>query len=123
MLLRGSYVVQRTRDPQADVELSNSPRQLGLIHAAAPLWARRVTVAAESQYVGSRLSTLDSEMPGVWLTNLNLSYVPPGRALSFAARVSNAFDQRYGHPVGFEFRQDQMPQDGRTVSLRATLRF
>ena len=123
VLLRGSFVAQRTRDPQADVELSNSPHQLALIHAAAPLWERRVTVAAESQYVGSRLSTLNTEMPGVWLTNVNVSYVPPGRALSVAARVSNLFDKSYGHPVGFEFRQDQMPQDGRTVSLRATLRF
>jgi hypothetical protein len=32
-------------------------------------------------------------------------------------------NRAYGHPVGLEFRQDVMPQDGRSVSLRATVRF
>jgi iron complex outermembrane receptor protein len=123
LLVRGSFVVQETRDPEADVELSNSPRRLALLHVAAPAWSRRVSLAAESQYVGRRLSTLGTPIPGVWLTNVNVSYTPPRRPLSFSARVSNLFDTAYAHPVGFELRQDVIPQDGRTVSLRATLRF
>jgi len=110
-------------DPIADVELSNSPRRQGLIHAAAPLWKRKVSLAAESQYVGHRFSTLGTHVDGVWLTNANVTFVPPGRPLSFAARVSNVFDTPYAQPVGYEFRQDLIPQDGRSVSVRATLRF
>ena len=123
LLLRGSYVAQRTMDPIADVELSNSPRRQALIHAAAPLWNRKVSLAAESQYVGHRFSTLGTHVDGVWLTNANVTFVPPGRPLSFAARVSNVFDTPYAQPVGYEFRQDLIPQDGRSVSVRATLRF
>ena len=59
----------------------------------------------------------------MWLTNVNVTFVPPRRPLSFGARVSNVFDTPYAHPVGYEFRQDVMPQDGRSVSVRATLRF
>jgi len=123
ILLRGSFVTQQTRDPLADVELSNSPRRLALVHAAAPLWSRKVAIAAESQYVGHRFSTRGTHIDGVWLTNVNVTFVPPRRPLSFSARVSNLFDTPYAHPVGFELRQDLMPQDGRSVSVRATLRF
>ncbi len=123
LLLRGSFVAQQTRDPIADAELSNSPRRLALVQASLPLWQRRVGVAAESQYVGARFSTLGTPIEGVWLTHVNVNVTPPRRALSLAARVSNLFDTAYAHPVGIEFRQDAIPQDGRSVSVRATLRF
>jgi iron complex outermembrane receptor protein len=123
VLLRGSFVAQHTDDPIADVELSNSPRQLALLQGAVPFRSRTISLAAESQYVGHRFSTLGTHIPGVWLTSLNVNIVPPRRPFSIAARVSNLFDTDYAHPVGFEFRQDVMPQDGRSVSVRATLRF
>jgi hypothetical protein len=40
-----------------------------------------------------------------------------------SVRAANLFDAEYAHPVGFEHRQDVVPQDGRSVSVRATLRF
>jgi outer membrane receptor for ferrienterochelin and colicins len=123
LLLRGSYVAQQTMDPVAGVELSNSPRRQALVQTAAPMWDRKLSVAAESQYIGHRFSTLGTHVDGVWLTNVNATFVPPGRPLSFSARVSNVFDTPYAQPVGYEFRQDLMPQDGRSVSVRATLRF
>jgi iron complex outermembrane receptor protein len=123
VLLRGSVVAQRTHDPDTDVELSNSPRHLGLVHVAAPMWSRQLTLAGESQFVGERFSSFGNHVPGGWLTNLNLSWVRPHHPLSLSARVANVFDREYAQPVGFEFRQDVIPQDGRTISLRATLRF
>jgi outer membrane receptor protein involved in Fe transport len=123
LLVRGSVIAQRTRDPLADVELSNSPRELALVHVAAPAWGRRMSVAAESQYVGRRFSTHGASIPGVWLTNLTVNVAPPRHRLSLAAHVANLFDRDYAHPVGVEFLQEVMPQDGRSLSLRATLRF
>jgi outer membrane receptor protein involved in Fe transport len=123
VLARASYVMQETRDRLADVELSNSPRHLALVHVAAPVWSRQLTLASESQYVGARFSTMGSRIPGVWLTNVNLTYAPVRRPLSFGVHLTNLFDRQFGQPVGLEFRQDVMPQDGRAVSVRATLRF
>jgi hypothetical protein len=123
VLVRGSYAAQRSTDRETEAEISNSPRQLGLVHVAAPFAARRLTIAAESQYVGTRFSTLGSELPGVWLTNATVSFEPPRQPLSFALRVANLWNSSYAHPVGLEFRQDALPQDGRSVSVRATLRF
>jgi iron complex outermembrane receptor protein len=123
MMLRGSFVAQETRDPVADVELSNSPRRLGLVHLAAPAWSRRISMAAEGQYVGRRWSTQGTPIPGVWLTHVTVAYTPPRQPLAISARVANLFDAQHAHPVGFEHRQDVVPQDGRSVSVKATLRF
>jgi len=123
VLARASFVVQRSNDRLAGVELSNSPHQLGLVHVAVPAWSRRLWLASESQYVGARFSTLGTSIPGGWLSHVNLTYRPAGRPISIAGHVGNLFDRAYGHPVGLEFRQDVIPQDGRSVSVRATLRF
>jgi outer membrane receptor protein involved in Fe transport len=123
ILARASFVVQRTHDRLAGVELSNSPRELALVHLAVPAWSRNLTLATESQYVGSRLSSKGTPVDGGWLTNLHLTYRPVGRNITLGGHVSNLFDRVYGHPVGFEFRQDVIEQDGRSVSLRATVRF
>ncbi len=96
---------------------------MALVHVAAPVWSRQLTLGSESQYVGARLSTLGSRVPGVWLTNVNVTYAPARRPLSFGVHVTNLFDRQFGHPVGLEFRQDLMPQDGRAVSVRAVVRF
>ena len=61
VLLRASYVAQQTRDPQRDVELSNSPRSLALVHLAVPAWSRRLLLGAESQFVGARLTNAGAE--------------------------------------------------------------
>jgi outer membrane receptor protein involved in Fe transport len=123
VLMRGSVVAQWAEDPVSGVELSNSPHHLGLVHVAVPMWSRQLTAAAESQFVGERFSSFGNHVPGGWLTNVNLTWTRPNHPLSLAARVTNVFDREYAHPVGFEFRQDVIPQDGRAVSVRATLRF
>ena len=123
VLLRGSVVYQHTHDRADDSELSNSPHALALIHAAVPAWSRKLMFAAESQFVGDRISNVGTTVAGEWLTNVNVAFAPPHRMVSFSAHVSNLFDKAYAQPVGLEFRQAEMPQDGRAASVRATLRF
>jgi outer membrane receptor protein involved in Fe transport len=123
VLVRGSFVTQKARDPKREVETSNSPRHLAVVHAAAPLLARRLSLALEQQFVGSRLTNAGASTGRTWLTNLNVAFTPARHPLSLSARVVNLFDRRYVHPVGLEFRQDVIPQDGRAISLRAMLRF
>lgn len=123
VLARASFVVQRSEDRMSRLELSNSPRRLGLVHVAVPTWSRNVTLASESQYVGARLSSLGSTIEGGWLSHVNVTYRPTGRPITLSGHIGNLFDRAYGHPVGLEFRQDVMPQDGRSASVRATLRF
>ena len=46
----------------------------------------------------------------------------PG-ALELGFRVANMFNTRYAHPGGPEHLQTGIMQDGRTVSIRLTMRF
>ena len=122
-MARGSLTAQRTRDGESGARLSNSPAQLGTFRLEAPLFARRSTLATDWQYVSSRLSTHGQEARGYALTHLTWRLVPPSFKGSLAASVYNLFDTTYAHPVGTEFRQDLIGQDGRTFSLRLTVGF
>jgi outer membrane receptor protein involved in Fe transport len=42
---------------------------------------------------------------------------------AIAASVYNLFDTAYADPVGAEFRQELIGQDGRTFSVRFTVGF
>ena len=94
VLLRGSYVAQRTRGPdrrRRALELA-APARAGRMRAA-PMWTPELSLAAESQYVGRRFSTLGTPIDGVWLTNINVIRAAAAAPISVAARVSNLFDR------------------------------
>jgi hypothetical protein len=57
------------------------------------------------------------------VTNLTLSNTRSERGVDLALSVRNLFDVEHGDPGAEEHRQMAIPQDGRTLSLRATWRF
>ncbi|HTU99392.1 MAG TPA: hypothetical protein VMF13_02565, partial [Luteitalea sp.] len=65
-------------------------------------------------------SDVASETPAYSLTHFTWRYVPLRFKGALAASIYNAFDQDYAHPVGAEFLQDFLAQDGRTFSVRMT---
>ncbi|BCS32494.2 hypothetical protein TBR22_A17090 [Luteitalea sp. TBR-22] len=121
VLLRGSVVAQDTDDGTTHERLSNSPGMLGLFRLESPIVTRRATLALDWQYVGERHSDLGAIADAYALTNLTFRVTPRGLRGSIAASVYNLFDVSYADPVGAEFRQELIGQDGRTFSLRITL--
>ena len=98
ILLRGSYVAQRTwirsptsscRTRRAGWRWSTRRRRCGAGSSRSPP-SRSTSAIASRRW--ARTST------ACWLTNLNVTFVPPRRPLSFAARVSNLFDTRLRAP-------------------------
>jgi outer membrane receptor for ferrienterochelin and colicins len=123
LLVRGSLAIQRAIASDSGHRLSNAPSGLGTLHVAAPFWRRQLVLASESLFTAGR-STVGGEMlPSFWLTNLTLTYRPVGMPLTVGASLYNAFDASYADPVGVEFRQPAIPQDGRTAALRVTVKF
>jgi iron complex outermembrane receptor protein len=123
VLLRGSLAVQRAVAIEANQRLSNAPGQLATIHLAVPLWRRQLVAASESIYTSARTTVGGDTLPSFWLSNLTLTYRPVQWPLTIGGSVYNAFDARYADPVGVEFRQSAIPQDGRTASVRVTVKF
>jgi iron complex outermembrane receptor protein len=88
-----------------------------------PVGTRRATLALDWQYVGERITDLGATADAYALTNLTLRVTPRGMRGAIAASVYNLFDTAYADPVGAEFRQELIGQDGRTFSVRFTVGF
>jgi iron complex outermembrane receptor protein len=123
LLMRGSLVLQDVDAPPTHVRLSNSPGTLGLFRMETPVGTRRATLALDWQYVGERITDLGATADAYALTNLTLRVTPRGMRGAIAASVYNLFDTAYADPVGAEFRQELIGQDGRTFSVRFTVGF
>ena len=121
LVLQASLTAQRTRDADTGVRLSNSPSRLATARAEAPLFTRRATMAVDWQHVSSRLSNRGVQADAYALTHVTWRYVPLRFKGAIAASLYNVFDANYSHPVGAEFVQDLIGQDGRTFSLRLTV--
>ncbi len=123
VVMRGSLALQRTHEQETLAALSNSPGRLGTFRLETPLWSRAATLAADWQYVSARWTPRDATAGAYALTHLTWRYAPRTLKGSVSASVYNLFDTAYAHPVGAEFRQDVLLQDGRTLSVRATFGF
>jgi outer membrane receptor for ferrienterochelin and colicins len=123
VLLRGNLVFQRVRDEATGRELTNAPRRLAVINAAVPLADRRVTLAMDANYVGPRLTRGGEELEGVWVVNANAVWRRRGSGLTFSVGIANLLDTAYSHPVGAEFVQEAIAQNGRTALARVAVKF
>jgi outer membrane receptor for ferrienterochelin and colicins len=124
VVVRGSFTAQRTEESDTSVRLTNSPETLGTVRLETPIVTRLATFAVDWQYVSERLTDRGAATEPYSLTHLTWRYSPRRmRGGSIAASVYNLFDTAYAHPVGAEFRQEVLWQDGRTFSLRATVGF
>jgi outer membrane receptor protein involved in Fe transport len=123
LLVRGSLAIQRAVTTATNARLSNAPGQLATLHVAAPVWRRQIVLASESIFTSSRATVGGEMLPSFWLSNFTATYRPVRMPLTIGASVYNVFDTRYADPVGVEFRQAAIPQDGRTAAVRVTVKF
>jgi outer membrane receptor protein involved in Fe transport len=122
ILVRGSYAGQQAIDCDGQT-LTNAPHHLGTVQVMVPSWRRRVQVAADATYTSSRWTTGGTQLPGHWLTHLTTTYKPLTSRLTYGVSIQNLFDTTYSHPVGHEFVQDAIRQDGRTAVVTVGVRF
>jgi outer membrane cobalamin receptor len=123
LLVRGSAVWQQTRDRESSEPLSNAPEVLGTLQVAVPLGTRAVMAALDATAVGSRTTRTGRTLDAVTLANAVVTWEPRGTSVLIQGGVYNLFDASYAHPVGTEFVQDALVQDGRTAGIRAIVRF
>ena len=123
VLARGSIVAQRATDRISEQPLSNAPERLGTLQVAVPVSTRDLTLGLDSTFVGQRLTRDGRALDAFWLSHLIATWRPRNTSLMVQGGVHNLFDQNYADPVGSEFLQDAIAQDGRTASIKLTVRF
>ena len=122
LLVRGSTVLQRTTDDATHDRLSNAPERLGTLQVAVPVATRRVTLALDTTFVGARETLTGSSLDAFWLSNIVTTW-RPGKGHLFLRAGVTTFRSVYADPVGSEFLQHSIGQDGRTVSVKIGTRF
>jgi outer membrane receptor for ferrienterochelin and colicins len=120
---RASYTYQETEDELTGQEVSNSPRHLGKVNLAVPIWKDKVFSSFEVLYT-SRAKTLRGDYAGGhWVANVTLFSHDLVKNLELSASVYNLFDTQYSNPAAGEHLQDTILQDGRTFRVKLTYRF
>jgi outer membrane receptor for ferrienterochelin and colicins len=121
-LVRASYALQRTTNPDTHEVLTSSPRHLAKANLVVPVlqWG---SLSAEAQYHG-KVRTLAGAWEGAFaLANMSFLSAPVAGGFQLSASVLNLFDRRYAYPGAEDHVQDTIEQDGRAFRLTISRQF
>jgi iron complex outermembrane receptor protein len=121
--LHAAYQYADARLRGSEESLSNSPRSLArgaLTHRSI---GGRLVASTEVTVVGRRLALDGTATPAFGLWNASIAAPSMVPHVTFQLDARNLLDRAYGDPGSEEHRQSFIPQDGRTVSVRATWHF
>ncbi len=102
--------------------LENSPKHLAKLGLSVPLWRQNLFASLEAQAL-SRRTTSTGSVPGYETVNFTLLACQLVRGLEASASVYNLLGQRYFDPIGPNFTEAAILQDGRNFRLKLTYRF
>jgi iron complex outermembrane receptor protein len=123
---RASYSIQWASVRGSGSSLSNAPRSTAKINLFLPIVGNKLSLNPELQYVSSRTTVpgkATEAVAGYALINLTLLSQELAKGLELSASVYNLLGTSYSDPVGNEFVQDAIRQDGMNFRLKATYRF
>jgi iron complex outermembrane receptor protein len=120
---RISYAFQDGKDMATGERLPNSARRLAKLNLLFPLVREKVFLGLEEQYTGAKMTLKGAETRGFFITNLTLFTRNLLKNLELSGSVYNLFNTGCSVPVGGEFIQDSIRQDGRMFRVKATWRF
>ncbi len=122
---RASYSFQRTRDTETGATLPNSPKQIAKLNLTAPLFADKLTVGFEAQYVGTSNNVNGDRVPGYALGNLTFTGRNWLKGFDISAGVYNFTDKHYGDPASNDYDDAVLavPQEGRNYRAKVIYRF
>jgi iron complex outermembrane receptor protein len=120
---RASYTFQDGKDTDTGEWLPNSARHLAKLNLLFPLVREKVFLGLEEQYTSAKRTMTDGRTRDFFTTNLTLFSRNLLKNLELSGSIYNLFNTGYAVPVGGEFIQDSIRQDGRTFRVKATWRF
>ncbi len=120
--LRASYTFTRATSVGSGETLTNSPRHLGQGLVSIPL-PGSAFVSLDTQVLSGRTSRTGAAVAGYLRPSLTLVGPSMGRRLRLTLKVTNLTNTGFSDPVGDDFAQDTVRQNGRTSRLAAEWRF
>lgn len=120
---RISYSWQENRDNQTRQRLTNSPEHMVKINLIAPIWADKVFLGFETQYMSSRKTLSGGHVGDYVISNLTVFTQNWVKGFEFSTGLYNLFDEQYFDPGSDTHRQDAIEQDGLQFRIKASLKF
>lgn len=117
-----NYSLQEVKDDRTQLQLSNAPRHLVHIGAGYQLFSL-LEVSAEMQYETGRKTVYGTVTDPFLVTNLNIVAFHLSEGFTGSLSVRNLFNVSYSNPGGFEHRQPDITQDGRTFLVKLDYKF
>lgn len=123
--LRGnvSYTYQDVTNDQSSQEQANCPQHIAKLNLIVPLYLKNWFVGSGIQYLSPRKTLSKTDTEAVWLADMTMlaRNIYPGLDMSFSGY--NLFNQKYRDPVGLEFRQNGIEQDGAGFMVKLAYTF
>ena len=120
---RTSYTYAHATDGLTGTRLSNSPEHLGKVGLIMPLYRDKLFAGIEVLVMSDRLTAREQTVGASAQVNLTLFSRELVKGLEASFSVYNLFDDEYSSPVSLDFKQNAIPQDGRTFRGKLTWRF
>ena len=123
--LRGniSYSFQDAIDDQTGKALVNSPQHIGKLNAIVPVFSDNWFLGSNLQYLSPRKTVDGSNTDAVWLASTTLLGRNIMKGLDLSVSGFNLLNQKYKDPVGLEFRQKSIEQDGLSLFVKLAYNF
>ena len=121
IVLAGSYGDGES-DPSG-VGLDNSPHGTVFGGAYFPLWEKLLFVSPQYQWIGPRTSYQQTDIPSSRVVNLVLTSEPLEQRLSLSLGVYNLLNERNYSSGAAEHLEAAIPQNSRTLLLKAGWHF
>jgi outer membrane receptor for ferrienterochelin and colicins len=118
-----SYTWQDASIVGTGARLTNSPRNMAKANISVPVFSTNTFLSPELQYTSPRLTLAGNRTKDVVLANLTLFSRDLIKGLETSASIYNLFNTSYSDPVGAEFVQDTIRQDGIDFRFKLTYRF
>ncbi len=120
---RLSYSYQDAVDEETGRPLINSPKHLGKLHLQVPIIGNKLSGGLEVLYMGPRRTFAYTYTGGAVVANMTLLSKEIVKGLEISGSIYNILDKKYADPATQEYRQNTIPQYGRTGRIKFTYRF
>jgi outer membrane receptor for ferrienterochelin and colicins len=117
------YSFTDATDGATGQRLDNSPRHLGHAHLLVPLYQEKVFAGLELRVMSARETLMGNSVASYGTLNFTLFSRELLKNLEVSASIYNLLDRHYRDPVGPDYSQDAVEQDGRTFRVKLTYRF
>jgi len=120
---RLSYTYADARDSDSGMRLTDSPESVAKFSLSMPLWQRVGSSTVEIRGMSSRTTVQGNTLGGYAVANFTFLSRTMAKGLQISAGVYNLLNKQYSDPVGSDFLEDSVRQNGRQFRVKITEKF